>query len=113
MRYVKLVGRPRKTIKKAKKKPVFSKKDWGLIFDRAISMMLVSMVTQALKKGVSMTFEGQPIEEANFLLPPTTVTTTYPKGKTRNPLAGGGDLGYMKRKRENDGTRKGKTRGSD
>lgn len=77
----------------AKKKPVkkrkgktFSKKDWSEIFLRASSVMLMSMITQALKNNVPLTFGGQPIKEANFLLPPTVVTTTYhPKKRTRNP----------------------------
>lgn len=85
---------------KAKKKPTFSKKDWNEIFLRAASTMLISVVTQAFKRGVPLTFGRQPIKEANFLLPPTVVTTTHhPKKRTRNPA-------YDRR-------RKGKARGSD
>lgn len=86
-----------KKTKKGKKQKGFDKKDVSEIFDRVITSLLVSMVTQALKKGVPLKFGGQPVKEANFLTP--IVPPYDSKKKTRNPAY--------------DRTRKGKTRVSD
>lgn len=53
---VKLLGRVRKRFDRKRKKraPKFSKQDWKIIFSNTLSALLVSMVTQALAKGVPL-----------------------------------------------------------
>jgi len=64
-----------------KKRRTFNKKDWNEIFTRAITTMLVSMVTQALKKGVPLDCDVKGFDDRDFLLPGALM----PKKKTRNP----------------------------
>ena len=86
--------------KKRISKTKFSKKDWEEIFDRAATNLLLSIVTQAFKSGVSTLETPKGWHGKKRFIVPTILTTPHhPKKRTRNPA-------YDRR-------RKGKARGSD